>query len=177
MEKSFLQLKKKAVRKAYVEAELVNGLAHQIRILRQQRNWTQCHLAKRLKTSQGVVSRLEDPSYGKYSLKTLTQLSSAFDVALYVRFMTFSQFMCQTWDTDPKRFEAESFTSELPHIGFFQQSGSSYIDKVDDTRAASHLIGSVGHSTTETTTMIVVIPTTSDIVYANSKLLNKNSYS
>ena len=175
MEKSFLQLKNKAVRRAYVEAELVNGLAHQIRILRQQRNWTQFHLAKRLRTSQGVVSRLEDPSYGKYSLKTLTQLSSAFDVALYIRFMTFSQFMNQTWDTDPKRFEAESFKSELPHIGFFQQLGSSYIDKVDDTRTASHIIGSLGHSTTGTTTMIAVIPTAREVVYANPKLPNENS--
>src|SRR5205823_5033846 len=75
-EKAFLRMKKKLFRSNYVEAELVNGVASQIRVMRQQRRWTQNQLARQLKTSQAVVSRLEDPSYGKFSIKTLLDLAN-----------------------------------------------------------------------------------------------------
>ena len=127
MEKSFRRLKKRSVRKAYVEAELLNGVSHQIRVLRQQRKWTQAQLAKHLKTTQGVVSRLEDPAYGKFSINTLLSLSETFDVALLVRFMSFGEYMYQTWNTDPRRFEAVPFSEEAKGVGFFKESEGSSV--------------------------------------------------
>lgn len=132
MEKSFLRLKDKAVRVAYVEAELTNGLAHQIRAIRQQRNWTQGHLAKRLKTTQGVVSRLEDPSYGRFSVKTLLQVANVFDVALYARFLPFSEFMFQTWDTSPQRLQVLPYAKDTERVCFYAETHrNAYIEKIE----------------------------------------------
>ena len=122
MEKSFLSLKNTKAREAYVEAELVNGLAHQIRIIRQQRGWSQKELAKRVGTTQTTISRLEDPSYGKYSIRTLLALGKVFDVALFVRYMQFSQFMPATWDTRPEHFKAIAFEDEVASIQFYTLS-------------------------------------------------------
>lgn len=146
MEKSFRRLSNRKARQAYVQAELVNGVAHQIRILRQQRKWTQMHLAKRLKTSQTVVSRLEDPSYGKFSVKTLLEVGNAFDVALHVRYMSFSDLMVNTWDTSPHRFEAVSYEFERSHIGFYSEVPSrTYVGSLDSTTTSSgqHIVATV----------------------------------
>lgn len=121
LEKSFLALKRPGAKEAYVEAELVNGLAHQIRILREQRGWTQKELAKRLSTTQNTISRLEDPSYGRYTFRTLLGLSKAFDVALFVRYLPFSKFMAETWGTRPENFEAASYDEEASLIQFFSE--------------------------------------------------------
>jgi len=122
MEKSFLALKSHKAREAYVEAELVNGLAHQIRIIRQQRGLTQKQLAEKLGTTQTTVSRLEDPSYGRYSMRSLLALSKVFDVALFVRYMPFSKFMPATWDTRPEHFEAIGYEDEAFKIQFFAET-------------------------------------------------------
>lgn len=119
LEKSFLSLKRPGAKEAYVEAELVNGLAHQIRILREQRGWTQKELARRLSTTQNTISRLEDPAYGRYTFRTLLGLSKAFDVALFVRYLPFSKFMEATRDTRPERFEAASYEEEAATVQFF----------------------------------------------------------
>lgn len=122
MEKSFLALKSRKAREAYVEAELVNGLAHQIRIIRQQRGWTQKQLASLLGTTQTTISRLEDPSYGRYTIRTLLALGRVFDVAFFVRYMPFSKFMYATWDTRPENFEAVAYENEVSSIQFFTET-------------------------------------------------------
>jgi transcriptional regulator with XRE-family HTH domain len=121
LEKSFLSLKHPGAKEAYVEAELVNGLAHQIRILREQRGWTQKQLAKYLDTTQNTISRLEDPSYGRYTFRTLLGLSKAFGVALFVRYLPFSKFIQETWNTSPELFEAASYDEEVASIQFFTE--------------------------------------------------------
>lgn len=131
MEKSFHALKSRKAREAYVEAELVNGLAHQIRIIRQQRGWTQKQLALKLGSTQTTVSRLEDPSYGRYTIQTLLALGRVFDVAFFVRYMPFSKFMTATWNTHPENFKAIAYEDEAPTIQFFTESKSgAYIKKV-----------------------------------------------
>ncbi|MEW6687556.1 MAG: helix-turn-helix transcriptional regulator [Pseudomonadota bacterium] len=137
MERTFRRLANKASRRAYVRAELVNGVASQIRILRQERNWTQVQLAKRLKTTQTVVSRLEDPSYGKFSIQTLLQVGDAFDVALHVRYMPFSEFMLRTWDTSPHRFSAASYDEERHQIGFYSLPSGPYLHSIGSLSGVS----------------------------------------
>lgn len=121
MEKSFRSLRNKISRDAYVEAELINALSHQIRILRQQRGWSQKDLAVKLGTTQTTISRIEDPSYGKISISTLLKLAKVFDVALYLRFMQFSDFMHATWDTSEDRFKAHSYHDEAKGIRFYEE--------------------------------------------------------
>lgn len=131
MEKSFLALKNRKAREAYVEAELVNGLAHQIRIIRQQRGWTQKELALKLDTTPSTISRLENPSYGRYTIRTLLALGSVFNVAFFVRYMPFSKFMPSTWDTRPDNFEAIAYEDEVSSIQFFSENkNGTYVSKV-----------------------------------------------
>src|SRR5437667_10357884 len=87
------KLKEKAYRDAYVRERIRIGLPYQIRALRQQRAWTQEELGRHAQKPQNVISRLEDPDYGKLSLQTLLALASAFDVALLVTFVSFGRLL------------------------------------------------------------------------------------
>lgn len=108
------KLEKKAYRDAYVEANLIHGLAHQIRINRSNRNWSQSELANYCggRTQQETISRLEDPAYGRYTIKTLLKLASAFDVALLVKFVPFSKFLIETSGKSESCLMAASFEDE-----------------------------------------------------------------
>lgn len=126
MEKTFLRMKNKAsARHAYLEAEVITGLAHQIRAVRMQRGLTQGELAKRMGTTQAVVSRLEDPSYGRYSLKTLMDLAKTFDTGLQVRFVSFVTMLSQTYLPDASAREVVSFEEEAPSVGFCRVDAGS----------------------------------------------------
>lgn len=87
----FTELESKKFRDSYVESQINDGLAFQIRAMRNDRGWTQARLAEMLGTEQSAISRMENPDYGNYSLSTLKTLASTFDVALLVRFVPFSE--------------------------------------------------------------------------------------
>lgn len=127
MESTFSRLESKRARDAFVAAELVNSIASQIRILRQQRGWSQKELAEKLGTTQGVVSRLEDPSYGRFSIKTLLELGSIFDVSIIAKFLPFSQAVPATWDTSREALEADSFDEDVRRVFFITDVDSRYI--------------------------------------------------
>jgi transcriptional regulator with XRE-family HTH domain len=80
-------------RKAFVSSRIDNGLAFQIRVMRQSKAWSQAEFAKKLGTSQNAVFRIENPAYGKQSLTTLKKIAEIFDVGLIVRFAPFSQLV------------------------------------------------------------------------------------
>ena len=87
----------KEFRDAYWDAHLSEGLASQIRATREERRWTQRELGEHAGgKAQSVISQLEDPDYGRYSLSTLKRIASAFDVALVVRFVPYSHLLDYT---------------------------------------------------------------------------------
>jgi len=86
-------LQSKKSRDAFVSSRVSNTLALQIRVMRQERGWSQEHLAKLLGTSQNAVYRLESPQYGKPSITTLKRLASIFDVGLAVWFAPFGKLV------------------------------------------------------------------------------------
>ena len=90
-EQIIASLHDKEYRDAFVEEQIDTGLPFQIRAMRQQRGWTQADLGQRTGMAQETVSLLESPSYGRFTLRTLKRLASAFDVALMVRFVPFSR--------------------------------------------------------------------------------------
>lgn len=126
MEKVFRRMRDPRARRAYVEAEVASGLAHQIRALRVQRGWTQKELAEKLGTTQAAVSRLEDASYGRPSIKTLLDVSAAFDVALQVRFVSFVRLLQETSDVSREHLEVEPFDEEAQRVEF--QKGTATQD-------------------------------------------------
>lgn len=123
MEKTFLRMKKSpTARDAYVQAEVVTALAVQIRAIRMQRSWSQADLAKRMGTTQAAVSRLEDPSYGRMSIKTLLDLSRVFDTGLRVQFVSLITMLHETFKPKAHLREVPSFEEEAPHVGFYTPS-------------------------------------------------------
>lgn len=108
------KLRKKSFRDAYVKAQLTHGIAHQIRDMRGERGWSQAELASKLGLkTQSAVARMESASYGKLSINTLLKLSSVFDVALSVRFQSFSRFLIEREDLRKESLRADSFDNDI----------------------------------------------------------------
>lgn len=106
------KLQRKAYRTSYVAEHVRRGIAYQIRALRNQRGWNQGQFAKQLGKPQSVVSRLEDPSYGKVTVQTLLEVASVYDVALQIRFVPYSTFLQQSRNVSTEAMQALSFVEE-----------------------------------------------------------------
>jgi transcriptional regulator with XRE-family HTH domain len=127
-------------RHEFNDAHVADTLAFQIRAMREARGWSQQELAQRAGMKQARISQLEDPDYVRPSLSTLLRLKRAFDVALDVKFVPFSELA--TWsanfstedlavpafDHDPEREPAHAnagnVTSPCPEISVFLSSNN-----------------------------------------------------
>ena len=94
-------------------ADIGTGLAFQVRLLREDRGWTQEQLAHQMDKQQETISQWENPDYGRYTLNTLRELAAAFDVALLVRFAPFSELVDWSINLTPERLAPPSFDEEL----------------------------------------------------------------
>lgn len=112
----------KEYRDALVEETISQSIAFQIRANRARRDWTQAELGRRAAKPQSEVSRLEDPDYEGYTLKTLMRLASAFDVGLAVRFVPFSAIVDDMANEKTRTFEVPAF-SEDPGLKPKRDSG------------------------------------------------------
>ena len=105
-------LEDKEYRRVFAEEHVGTGLAFQIRRMREARGWTQEEIAQRTEKAQETISQWENPSYGRYSLSTLKQLAAAFDVALLVRLVSFSELADWTVDVNPQRLTPPGYEEE-----------------------------------------------------------------
>jgi transcriptional regulator with XRE-family HTH domain len=107
------KLQKTAYRHAYLAEHVRQGIAYQIRALRNQRGWSQGKFAKLLGKPQSVVCRLEDPDYGKVTVQTLLEVANVYDVALEVRFVSYSSFLRRTRDISPTAMYVPAFKDDF----------------------------------------------------------------
>lgn len=109
-------------RQATLEAELEQGISWQVRINREERGWKQLDLGKKMGTGQSAISKLENPEGGDIQLSTLIKAAHAFDCALLVRFVSYSEFKAAIADVRPDRLLACDFASEKDQPKFIYKN-------------------------------------------------------
>lgn len=87
-------LRSKEFRDSYALSHATSDIAFQILANRRHRGLTQKGLGELAgEMKQGFVSRLENPEGSAPNIETLARIASAFDVALLVRFVPFSELV------------------------------------------------------------------------------------
>lgn len=99
-------------REMFADELVGTSLAFQIRRLREARQLTQSDISGLTGKAQPTISQWEDPNYGRYTLSTLKELAAAFDLALLVRFVSFSELADWTVDVAPDRLTPPSYEDE-----------------------------------------------------------------
>ncbi len=105
-------LDNKEYREALAIEHVNTTLAIQIRKMRENKQWNQSDLAECLGKHQETISQWENPDYGRYSLTTLKKLAAAFDVALLVKFIPFSELVRDMVNLSDTRLSPHSFAEE-----------------------------------------------------------------
>lgn len=105
-------LQSKAAREAFVESQIETGVSFQIRANREARKWSQAELANRAEKKQPFIAKMEGPNHGAPNLRTLRELAAAFDVALIVRFVPFSEVVDWVANLPGKDLSAASFSED-----------------------------------------------------------------
>ena len=87
----------KNFRDAYLDSSLCWVIRTQVRLIREDRGWTQEELAEKSGVSFETINRLENLEIADNAprIGTLLKLADAFDVALIVRFEAWSNYL--TW--------------------------------------------------------------------------------
>jgi hypothetical protein len=85
------KMRDKRYRDSYVASHTRQMLARQMRKFRGDQS--QSEFAGVLDKRQTVVSRLENPSYSGWTLRTLFEVAQKLDVAVFVRFVDFPTFL------------------------------------------------------------------------------------
>jgi hypothetical protein len=105
------KLRNKRYRDSYVDANVRRFLAQQFRALRG--DMSQEEFGKLIGKPQSVVSRLEDPAYGKFALQTLLEVAASLNRAVVARIVDFPTFLRFTEDVSQQAICPSGYDPEL----------------------------------------------------------------
>lgn len=91
VEQIWAKFSAKAYREAFVRSHVISNIAAQLFTLREREKKTQKQLADECGMAQTRISVIENGASDNLTLNTLTRIAAAFDVALIVRFVAFSE--------------------------------------------------------------------------------------
>jgi hypothetical protein len=108
-------LEDKEFRDEFVADQTRTRIALLIRALREQeeRNWSQAELGQQMGGKpQSVISRLEDPDYGKLSLQTLLEAAAAFGLPLWIDMPEWEDWLARIRDVPNSKTKRRTFDAE-----------------------------------------------------------------
>ena len=120
--------KNKDYRHGYTDEFLNARIATQIKVLREQRQWSQTELANQAGMKQPRISVLEDVNYTSWSISILRKLAEAFDLTLSVSFEDFG-----TRAKDIEAFSRDNLERHsFPEDTYFQSKPAIITDAGND---------------------------------------------
>lgn len=121
---------RKAYRDGYLETRVRNGIAAQVRGLREKLKLNQTEFGKLIGKPQTVVSRLENPDYGRLNVNSLLDVARGANVALVVQFVSYPEFLARTGDGSTAALQPETIEETLstPASGMWRdRSGGVFL--------------------------------------------------
>jgi len=129
----------KTYRDAYVFEHVRNGLAFQLRGIRDELGWSQTRMGQEVGKPQNVISRLEDPNCGRRNLQTLLEIASGLGVGLLVKFVPFSRLVREYEDVSPEALLARPVSDEQERQALETWAGVEAQPSFERPRAASSI--------------------------------------
>jgi len=96
-------------RHVYDEGFLNSSIATQLKVLREERGWTQDVLADRAGMNQSRISELEDVNFNSWTIRTLRKLARAFDLRLKISFEEFGTLLHDFRELNRRSLSRHSF--------------------------------------------------------------------
>lgn len=115
----------KEYRHGYVDDFLNATIATQIKVLREQRGWSQKELADHTGMLQPRISVLENINYSSWSIKILRKIAEAFDLTLCVSFEGFGKRVNDIERFSRRALERVSFDEDP----FFKEPDETALNK------------------------------------------------
>lgn len=113
----------KELRDEFVADQVRTRIGLAVRAMREQgsRRLSQAKLGKIMGKPQSVVSRIEDPDYGKHSLQTLLDVAAALDVPVLVEFPEWEDWFrkiktVKKADLERRAFDADHLVAQTRPI-------------------------------------------------------------
>jgi transcriptional regulator with XRE-family HTH domain len=110
------KLSNREYRAAYAEESVKTSLPFQIKAIREERNWSQQILGKKVNMKQNAISRLESAEYGNLNINTLLRLADTFDCGLLVKFVPFSRLLEEFEDVSPTALSVQPFADDCERL-------------------------------------------------------------